>query len=97
MTGAEDIQPVYDALKRSAIKTVPSKNLEEVPPADPNRGKTGNSKEDLVRSNEHIYDDVPTENSLMESQFSNPEKLKRLSQSVPAFLQDEASLYYEIM
>ncbi|KAM8977674.1 synaptotagmin-like protein 2 [Pelodytes ibericus] len=33
--------------------------------------------------------EVPIENTMEESQFSNPEKLKRLSQSVPAFLHDE--------
>ncbi|XP_053564626.1 synaptotagmin-like protein 2 isoform X3 [Bombina bombina] len=42
------------------------------------------TKEDVDLSDQ----EVPTEDSQVRSQFSNPEKLKRLSQSVPAFLEE---------
>ncbi|XP_065437795.1 synaptotagmin-like protein 2 isoform X12 [Chrysemys picta bellii] len=43
---------------------------------------------DLESSKHTIVSTVPSD---LDNQFSNPEKLKRLSQSVPAFLQEEVS------
>lgn len=37
---------------------------------------------------------VSTVSSQPDNQFSHPDKLKRMSKSVPAFLQDEASLSF---
>ncbi|NXK86955.1 SYTL2 protein, partial [Formicarius rufipectus] len=98
----EALNPVLMALKRSADRKKPSKSLEDIPAATSNKGKINNPKEDLALSAE----DGPkpdqhqerTENaagiSTVPSQpdklFSNPEKLKGLSKSVPSFLQEES-------
>ncbi|XP_009075661.1 PREDICTED: synaptotagmin-like protein 2 [Acanthisitta chloris] len=98
----EELNPVLMALKRSADRKKPSKSLEDIPSATSNKGKIDNPKEELALSAE----DGPrtdqhrerTENaagiSTVPSQpdklFSNPEKLKGLSKSVPSFLQEES-------
>ncbi|NXP19584.1 SYTL2 protein, partial [Scytalopus superciliaris] len=98
----EALNPVLMALKRSADRKKPSKSLEDIPAATSNKGKINNPKEELAFSAE----DGPkpdqhrerTENaagiSTVPSQpdklFSNPEKLKGLSKSVPSFLQEES-------
>ncbi|NXG21759.1 SYTL2 protein, partial [Grallaria varia] len=98
----EALNPVLMALKRSADRKKPSKSLEDIPSATSNKGKVNNPKEELTLSAE----DGPkpdqhrerTENaagiSTVPSQpdklFSNPEKLKGLSKSVPSFLQEES-------
>ncbi|NXM05124.1 SYTL2 protein, partial [Tyrannus savana] len=99
----EELNPVLMALKRSADRKKPSKSLEDIPSATSNKGKINNPKEELALSAEDAGpkpDQHPerTENatgiSTVPSQpdklFSNPEKLKGLSKSVPSFLQEES-------
>uniref|UniRef100_A0A8C4UEH0 Synaptotagmin-like protein 2 n=1 Tax=Falco tinnunculus TaxID=100819 RepID=A0A8C4UEH0_FALTI len=82
----EEINPVLMALKRSADRKMPSKSLEDIPSATSNTGKINNPKEELALSAE----DVSTVPSQPDKLFSNPEKLKGLSKSVPSFLQEES-------
>ncbi|NXV14975.1 SYTL2 protein, partial [Cepphus grylle] len=100
----EELNPVLMALKRSADRKKPSKSLEDIPSATSNKGKKNNPKEELALSAEDAgpkpdqnqerkenaagISAVPSQSS---KQFSNPEKLKGLSKSVPSFLQEEAS------
>ncbi|XP_064500999.1 synaptotagmin-like protein 2 isoform X1 [Pseudopipra pipra] len=98
----EELNPVLMALKRSADRKKPSKSLEDIPSATSNKEKKNNPKEELALSAEDgpKPDQHPerTENatgiSTVPSQpdklFSNPEKLKGLSKSVPSFLQEES-------
>ncbi|KAM6097228.1 synaptotagmin-like protein 2 isoform 2-T2 [Chlamydotis macqueenii] len=82
----EELNPVLMALKRSADRKMPSKSLEDIPSATSNKGKINNPKEELALSAE----DVSTVPSQPDKPFSNPEKLKGLSKSVPSFLQEES-------
>ncbi|KAM6386893.1 synaptotagmin-like protein 2 isoform 2-T2 [Alca torda] len=82
----EELNPVLMALKRSADRKMPSKSLEDIPSATSNKGKKNNPKEELALSAEDVSA-VPSQPS---KQFSNPEKLKGLSKSVPSFLQEES-------
>ncbi|XP_043848469.1 synaptotagmin-like protein 2 isoform X5 [Dromiciops gliroides] len=82
----EDSNPVLKALKRNADRKMPSQSLEDIPSDTSNQGKVDFLPEDLVRSTE----DVSTVPSHPDNQFAHPEKLKRMSKSVPAFLQDES-------
>ncbi|XP_043927118.1 synaptotagmin-like protein 2 isoform X5 [Protopterus annectens] len=77
----EDLNPVMEALRRSATRPS-SKSLEDLSSIESSEQTVTIPREDLALSAE----DEP---SLPESQFNNPEKLKRLSKSVPAFLQEE--------
>ncbi|KAM6341952.1 synaptotagmin-like protein 2 isoform 1-T2 [Podargus strigoides] len=81
----EELNPVLMALKRSADRKMPSKSLEDIPSATSNKGKLNKPKEELALSAE----DVSTVPSQPDKLFSNPEKLKGLSKSVPSFLQEE--------
>ncbi|XP_050010488.1 synaptotagmin-like protein 2 isoform X3 [Alexandromys fortis] len=83
----EEHSPVLRALGRSAARTMPSKSLDDISSDSANQAKVDNLPEDLVRSAE----DVSTAPSLPDNQFSHPDQLKRMSKSVPAFLQDEVS------
>uniref|UniRef100_Q99N50-11 Isoform 11 of Synaptotagmin-like protein 2 n=1 Tax=Mus musculus TaxID=10090 RepID=Q99N50-11 len=83
----EEHSPVLKTLERRAARKLPSKSLEDIPSDSSNQAKVDNLPEELVRSAE----DVSTVPSLPDNQFSHPDKLKRMSKSVPAFLQDEAS------
>nr|XP_038033448.1 synaptotagmin-like protein 2 isoform X6 [Anas platyrhynchos] len=96
----EELNPVLMALKRSADRKMPSKSLEDIPSATSNKGKIKIPKEELALSAEDglktDQDQERNENaSGMPPQpdqlFSNPEKLKGLSKSVPSFLQEEVS------
>ncbi|NXN41832.1 SYTL2 protein, partial [Rhinoptilus africanus] len=99
----EELNPVLMALKRSADRKMPSKSLEDIPSATSNKGKKINPKEELALSAEdgpkHDQNQERNENaagistvpSQPDKQFSNPEKLKGLSKSVPSFLQEQAS------
>ncbi|XP_053790875.1 synaptotagmin-like protein 2 isoform X1 [Vidua chalybeata] len=82
----EELNPVLMALKRSADRKKPSKSLEDIPSATSNKEKINKPKEELVLSAE----DVSTVTSQPDKPFSNPEKLKGLSKSVPSFLQQES-------
>ncbi|NXI02218.1 SYTL2 protein, partial [Pachycephala philippinensis] len=99
----EELNPVLMALKRSADRKKPSKSLEDIPSATSNKEKINKPKEELVLSAEDAgpkpdQHQERTENaagiSTVPSQpdklFSNPEKLKGLSKSVPSFLQEES-------
>ncbi|NXC95476.1 SYTL2 protein, partial [Certhia familiaris] len=99
----EELNPVLMALKRSSDRKKPSKSLEDIPSATSNKEKVNKPKEELVLSAEdaglkHDQHQEKTENaaeiSTVTSQpdklFSNPEKLKGLSKSVPSFLQEES-------
>ncbi|NXJ59000.1 SYTL2 protein, partial [Rostratula benghalensis] len=106
----EELNPVLMALKRSADRKMPSKSLEDIPSATPNKGKKSNPKEELALSAEDAGPKpdqhqernengagISTVPSQPDKQFSNPEKLKGLSKSVPSFLQEEASSISEIL
>ncbi|XP_031468316.1 synaptotagmin-like protein 2 isoform X3 [Phasianus colchicus] len=98
----EELNPVLMALKRSADRKMPSKSLEDIPSATSNKGKINIPKEELALSAEDglkpDQHQVRNENaagiSTVPSQpdkpFSNPEKVKGLSKSVPSFLQEES-------
>ncbi|KAM4789611.1 synaptotagmin-like protein 2 isoform 5-T5 [Cyanocitta cristata] len=98
----EELNPVLMALKRSADRKKPSKSLEDIPSATSKKEKINKPKEELVLSAEDgpkpDQHQEKTENaagiSTVPSQpdklFSNPEKLKGLSKSVPSFLQEES-------
>ncbi|KAM6157552.1 synaptotagmin-like protein 2 isoform 15-T15 [Rhynchocyon petersi] len=82
----EEPTPALKAMERSAARKMPSKSLEDISSDSSNQAKVDNLPEELVRSAE----DVSTVPSQPGNQFSNPDKLKRMSKSVPAFLQDES-------
>ncbi|XP_035185606.1 synaptotagmin-like protein 2 isoform X8 [Oxyura jamaicensis] len=98
----EDLNPVLMALKRSADRKMPSKSLEDIPSATSNKGKIKIPKEELALSAEDglktDQDQERNENAAgisavppqPDKLFSNPEKLKGLSKSVPSFLQEES-------
>ncbi|XP_074839793.1 synaptotagmin-like protein 2 isoform X8 [Carettochelys insculpta] len=99
----EELDPIFKALKRSADRQRPSKSLEDIPSATSNKGKVDMPKEELVLNaedadqkikqqqeiNEYVQG-ISTVPSDSDNQFSNPEKLKRLSKSVPALPQEES-------
>ncbi|KAL2806891.1 synaptotagmin-like protein 2 isoform bb [Daubentonia madagascariensis] len=82
----EEPSPVLKTLERSAARKMPSKSLEDISSDSSNQAKVDNLPEELVRSAE----DVSTVPAQPDNQFSHPDKLKRMSKSVPAFLQDES-------
>ncbi|NXW80814.1 SYTL2 protein, partial [Hirundo rustica] len=94
----EELNPVLMALKRSADRKKPSKSLEDIPSATSNKEKINKPKEELVLSTEdgkynfllNYCFSVSTVTSQPDKLFSNPEKLKGLSKSVPSFLQEES-------
>ncbi|KFQ18379.1 Synaptotagmin-like 2, partial [Merops nubicus] len=101
----EELNPVLMALKRSADRKMPSKSLEDIPSATSNKGKNNKPKEELALSAEdgkylfclhgslfllNCCSSVSAVPSQPDKLFSNPEKLKGLSKSVPSFLQEES-------
>ncbi|XP_006865027.1 PREDICTED: synaptotagmin-like protein 2 isoform X4 [Chrysochloris asiatica] len=78
--------PVLKTVERNAARKMPSQSLEDISSDSSNQAKVDNLPEELVRSAE----DVSTVPSQPGNQFSHPDKLKRMSKSVPAFLQDES-------
>ncbi|XP_016015836.2 synaptotagmin-like protein 2 isoform X3 [Rousettus aegyptiacus] len=82
----EEPSPVLKTLERSAARKMPSKSLEDISSDSSNQAKVDNLPEELV----HSAEDVSTVPSQPDNQFSHPDKLKRMSKSVPAFLQDES-------
>ncbi|XP_062948509.1 synaptotagmin-like protein 2 isoform X25 [Cynocephalus volans] len=99
----EEPSPVLKTLERSAARQMPSKSLEDISSDSSNQAKVNNLPEELVRSAEDDQkaDQEPDTNECVpgistvpsqpDNQFSHPDKLKRMSKSVPAFLQDEVS------
>ncbi|XP_025784015.1 synaptotagmin-like protein 2 isoform X1 [Puma concolor] len=98
----EEPSPVLKTLERSATRKMPSKSLEDISSDSPNQAKVDNLPEELVRSAEddqkadqepdtnECIQGISTVPSQPDNQFSHPDKLKRMSKSVPAFLQDES-------
>ncbi|XP_047372172.1 synaptotagmin-like protein 2 isoform X2 [Sciurus carolinensis] len=82
----EEPSPVLKALERSAARKMPSKSLEDISSDLSNQAKVDNLPEELV----HSAEDVSTVPSQPDNPFSHPDKLKRMSKSVPTFLQDES-------
>ncbi|KAL4696719.1 hypothetical protein H8959_002417 [Pygathrix nigripes] len=99
----EEPSPVLKTLERSAARKMPSKSLEDISSDSSNQAKVDNQPEELVRSAEddEKADQEPDTNECIpristvptppDNPFSHPDKLKRMSKSVPAFLQDEVS------
>ncbi|XP_017366176.1 synaptotagmin-like protein 2 isoform X14 [Cebus imitator] len=103
----EEPSPVLKTLERSAARKMPSKmpskSLEDISSDSSNQAKVDNQPEELVRSAEddEKADQEPDTNECVpristvptqpDNPFSHPDKLKRMSKSVPAFLQDEVS------
>ncbi|XP_023987509.1 synaptotagmin-like protein 2 isoform X7 [Physeter macrocephalus] len=99
----EEPSPVLKTLERSAARKMPSKSLEDIASDSSNQAKVDNLPEELVRSAEddqkaeqepdtnECIPGISTVPSQPDNQFSHPDKLKRMSKSVPAFLQDEVS------
>lgn len=99
----EEPSPVLKTLERSAARKMPSKSLEDISSESSNQAKIDNLPEELVRSAEddqkadqerdtnECIPGISTVPSQPDNQFSHPDKLKRMSKSVPAFLQDEVS------
>uniref|UniRef100_G1KA22 Synaptotagmin-like protein 2 n=1 Tax=Anolis carolinensis TaxID=28377 RepID=G1KA22_ANOCA len=97
----EGLNPVMEALQRSSNKQVPSKSLEDIPSATSNKGNVNLPRGDLVLSAEddqkidepHETNEnapgISTAPSFPDNKFTRPEKVKQMSKSVPAFLQDE--------
>ncbi|XP_077820247.1 synaptotagmin-like protein 2 isoform X1 [Macaca mulatta] len=98
----EEPSPVLKTLERSAARKMPSKSLEDISSDSSNQAKVDNQPEELVRSAEddEKADQEPDTNECIpristvptppDNPFSHPDKLKRMSKSVPAFLQDES-------
>ncbi|KAM4846836.1 synaptotagmin-like protein 2 isoform 2-T2 [Thomomys bottae] len=82
----EEPSPVLKTLEKSASRKMPSKSLEDISSDSSNQANVDILPEDLV----HSAEDVSTVPSHPDNQFSYPDKLKRMSKSVPAFLQDES-------
>nr|XP_023501390.1 synaptotagmin-like protein 2 isoform X2 [Equus caballus] len=82
----EEPSPVLKTLEKRSARKMPSKSLEDISSDSSNQAKVDTLPEELVRSAE----DVSTVPSQPDNQFSHPDKLKRMSKSVPAFLQDES-------
>ncbi|XP_062833151.1 synaptotagmin-like protein 2 isoform X8 [Anolis carolinensis] len=97
----EGLNPVMEALQRSSNKQVPSKSLEDIPSATSNKGNVNLPRGDLVLSAEddqkidepHETNEnapgISTAPSFPDNKFTRLEKVKQMSKSVPAFLQDE--------
>ncbi|XP_060033356.1 synaptotagmin-like protein 2 isoform X3 [Erinaceus europaeus] len=83
----EEPSPDLRTLERNAARKIPSKSLEDISSDSSNRAKVDNPPGELVRSAEDVFT-VPAP---LDDHFSHPDKLKRMSKSVPAFLQDEVS------
>ncbi|XP_074073140.1 synaptotagmin-like protein 2 isoform X7 [Macrotis lagotis] len=98
----EESNPVLNAFERNADRKMPSQSLEDIPSETSNQGKVDFLPEDLVRSAEddqkkdqeqatnECVSGISTVPSHPDNQFAIPEKLKRMSKSVPAILQDES-------
>ncbi|NXI32447.1 SYTL2 protein, partial [Sterrhoptilus dennistouni] len=98
----EELNPVLMALKRSADRKKPSKSLEDIPSATSSEHKAcvclplppvwlkSGLKPDQHQERTENAAETSTVTSQPDKQFSNPEKLKGLSKSVPSFLQEES-------
>ncbi|XP_070130349.1 synaptotagmin-like protein 2 isoform X16 [Equus caballus] len=99
----EEPSPVLKTLEKRSARKMPSKSLEDISSDSSNQAKVDTLPEELVRSAEddqkadqeqdtnECIPGISTVPSQPDNQFSHPDKLKRMSKSVPAFLQDEVS------
>ncbi|XP_037696875.1 synaptotagmin-like protein 2 isoform X10 [Choloepus didactylus] len=99
----EEPRPVLKTLEKIAARKMPSKSLEDISSDSSNQAKVDNLPEELIHSAEDDQkaDQEPDTNECIpristvpsqpDNQFSHPDKLRRMSKSVPAFLQDEVS------
>ncbi|XP_059109045.1 synaptotagmin-like protein 2 isoform X7 [Peromyscus eremicus] len=99
----EEHSPVLKTLERSAARKMPSKSLEDISSDSSNQAKVDKLPEELVCSAEddqkadqepdtnECVPGISTAPSLPDNRLSHPDQLKRMSKSVPAFLQDEVS------
>ncbi|XP_069495910.1 synaptotagmin-like protein 2 isoform X22 [Ambystoma mexicanum] len=81
----DDLNPVMADLRRTSSKPKPSKSLEDL--------SSASSKEEKGNQQEAFYETIPNSSTMPsypDNRFSDPEKLKRLSKSVPDFLNDES-------
>ncbi|XP_048215307.1 synaptotagmin-like protein 2 isoform X2 [Perognathus longimembris pacificus] len=98
----EEPSPVLKTLEKNASRKMPSKSLEDISSDSSNRARVDILPEDLVHSAEDDQkaDQEPEANECIpgistvpsqpDNKFSCPDKLKRMSKSVPTFLQDES-------
>ncbi|XP_037696866.1 synaptotagmin-like protein 2 isoform X2 [Choloepus didactylus] len=98
----EEPRPVLKTLEKIAARKMPSKSLEDISSDSSNQAKVDNLPEELIHSAEDDQkaDQEPDTNECIpristvpsqpDNQFSHPDKLRRMSKSVPAFLQDES-------
>ncbi|XP_005612056.4 synaptotagmin-like protein 2 isoform X1 [Equus caballus] len=98
----EEPSPVLKTLEKRSARKMPSKSLEDISSDSSNQAKVDTLPEELVRSAEddqkadqeqdtnECIPGISTVPSQPDNQFSHPDKLKRMSKSVPAFLQDES-------
>ncbi|XP_069495907.1 synaptotagmin-like protein 2 isoform X20 [Ambystoma mexicanum] len=80
----DDLNPVMADLRRTSSKPKPSKSLEDLSSA---------SSKEKGNQQEAFYETIPNSSTMPsypDNRFSDPEKLKRLSKSVPDFLNDES-------
>nr|XP_015196828.1 PREDICTED: synaptotagmin-like protein 2 isoform X2 [Lepisosteus oculatus] len=83
----EDQNPITRALRRSSTRPVSSaKSLEDITALPSKERSKNTSRDELVLSVEN----VSTVPSTPTSKFSDSEKIKKMSRSVPAFLQQES-------
>uniref|UniRef100_A0A2K6K8P1 Synaptotagmin-like protein 2 n=1 Tax=Rhinopithecus bieti TaxID=61621 RepID=A0A2K6K8P1_RHIBE len=87
----EEPSPVLKTLERSAARKMPSKSLEDISSDSSSENKvclTVPAPSKL--KNAYVLSCISTVPTPPDNPFSHPDKLKRMSKSVPAFLQDES-------
>uniref|UniRef100_A0A2R9AHS3 Synaptotagmin-like protein 2 n=1 Tax=Pan paniscus TaxID=9597 RepID=A0A2R9AHS3_PANPA len=87
----EEPSPVLKTLERSATRKMPSKSLEDISSDSSSENKVLDEKPDQKPVTNECIPRISTVPTQPDNPFSHPDKLKRMSKSVPAFLQDEVS------
>uniref|UniRef100_G3S728 Synaptotagmin-like protein 2 n=1 Tax=Gorilla gorilla gorilla TaxID=9595 RepID=G3S728_GORGO len=87
----EEPSPVLKTLERSAARKMPSKSLEDISSDSSSENKVLDEKPDQKPVTNECIPRISTVPTQPDNPFSHPDKLKRMSKSVPAFLQDEVS------
>ncbi|XP_034614929.1 synaptotagmin-like protein 2 isoform X8 [Trachemys scripta elegans] len=88
----QEVQTVDETLSQNISKQSPNPDLESSKHTIDQQPLSAKTKSPQVpNASSADLQQVSTVPSDLDNQFSNPEKLKRLSQSVPAFLQEEVS------
>ncbi|XP_065437794.1 synaptotagmin-like protein 2 isoform X10 [Chrysemys picta bellii] len=87
----QEVQTVDETLSQNISKQSPNPDLESSKHTIDQQPLSAKTKSPQVpNASSADLQQVSTVPSDLDNQFSNPEKLKRLSQSVPAFLQEES-------